>query len=285
MKASEYISNILSKTDREFDAVTIEEINKRLAGIDVPDAIVESLSDIVSKKAAMVDRDIAERHKNKLYDNLTKSQTNALLAAGYTQDEVSVINNLDINDRLNKIIEINTNKLKTQYSASETEQIALAKKEALAEKERAEMYQNQLLKKQDDFTTYKTTLENETKLNYMIDKIRFRTDGIPKDKAAELLKSELNSYLKSRNAKVVFQNNQARVVDINDETEDYYDENNKLLDVNRLTIRLAQSLNLVDKNVTEPKENGSKKIINVGGGKKSTTDVYKKTVEALMKRK
>lgn len=282
MKAIDFVNQVLNRTNFEVTPELTETLNQKLSGVDVPDEVEKSLINIISKETALVDKEIAAKHKGKLYDNLTKSQTNALLASGYSQDEISIINNLEFDQRVSKILEINTNKLKAQYSASETEQIALAKKEALAEKERADNYQQRLLSKEEELRQREVSLRNEYSLNGFIDKVRFKADGLPKDKAANLLKSELNSYLHSKGAKVVFESGQPRVVNSDDETEDYYDENSKPVNLDRLLIRLAQSLNIVDKSVVEPKENSKTKTVNFNAGPKTANDAYKKTLNKLL---
>lgn len=282
MKASDFLQGVLSRSNVEIDSETQNEIIQKFAGVDVPDKIVEPvLNNIITKDAAAVDKDIASKHKTKIYDNLTKAQTNALLAAGYSQDEVSIINNMQLEDRISKIVEINTNKVTAKFSASETEQIALAKAQAEAEKTRADSYQEKLLKKDEDFRKQQESLRSEFMLDSLVEKISYKKDGIPVQTAINVMKSELKSWLNARSAQIIFVEGRPKIVSAQDPTEDFYDENNKPILVDRLLIRIAQSQNLVDNKVQEPKPNpgNSSRVIPVRDSKTSAKDYFNDLVK------
>lgn len=288
MKASDFLKNVLNKAEVEIDSATEAQIMNNFAALDVPDTIIEPvMNNIITRNQAKVDKDIAERHKNKVYENLTKSQTNALLAAGYTEDEVALVNNLPLEDRVRKIIEINTNKVSSKFSASETEQIALAKKQAEAEKARADEYQSKILKKEEEYRARENDLKNEFQFDTLLDVVPYKKDGIPKRNAMDILKRETQAWLSARNAAVVFVDGRARTVNADDHSEDYYDENNKPVVIERVMLRLAQSMNLVGKEAIEPKQEPGtkKKTISFHTAPSSASDYFRNFTSSLMQKR
>ena len=289
MKLSTFFDNLNNKID-DFDVSTdiINDIHTRFADQEIPDQYADVLTKIISRKEAMIDKEIADHHQKKVFSNLTKAQTNRLLAQNFSDDEISLINQLSVEERLDKILEIQKSKISSHFSQSETDKVKQYEELMQREKERADKFQQTIISKETEFQKREENIRNEYLLSSYLDSVKYRTDTVPRETAISIMKNELKSFLDVRNAKLIFVHNNPKIVMKDDETEEYYDENNKSIKLNNLIIRLAQSQNLVDRTVIE-KSNSTdpSKVIkhSVGAKKTDSSDYYKNFMNTLLLKK
>ena len=287
MKLSTFFENLNSKVDDfEISTELHNELLTKFSEQEIPDDYANILTKFISKKEAYIDKDIAQHHQQKVYSNLTKAQTNRLLAQNFTDDEISLINQLSVEDRIEKILELQKTKITSLYSQNESDKIKHYEALVNNEKERVEKFQQTLLQKEQEVGKIEERIRNEYMLNSMLDDVKYRTDTVPRATAKKILKTELEAYLSQRGAKLIFINDTPKIVHRDDETEEFYDENNKSIRLNNLIVRIAQSQNLVDNKVIEKvnSDKPAKSITNFDSKKTDTNDYYKKFMNNFLKR-
>lgn len=245
MKAGIFLKELLAKAEVS-DEVLLAAA-EQLEG-ELPDNVGDILPNILTPKSAKSNKDITSFFDTKFNERLTKTQVAKLQEAGFSEAEVAEIKKLSPEERLVRVAQIEREKASSVLNTSVDERVASFQKQAQEAEAKALSYQKALLEKDKYYASVIEGVKMETDLNSFLSSIQFRKDGIPRDAALKLVKDELKTALEVAGAQLTFINGFPKLVRRDDNSLDFYDDGNNLVDAGRFIFAIANRLNLVETN-------------------------------------
>jgi nicotinamide mononucleotide adenylyltransferase len=249
MQASIFLKELLSKA--EFNNEEVISAVESLQG-EIPDAVADILPKLLTEKAAKSSKEINSFFENKYNERLTKLQINKLAEAGFSDNEINEIKKLKPEERLLYIAQVERERASLANNASVDERVAEMEKRLKEAEAKVLAYQKSLIDKDKHYASVIQGIKMETDLNNALATIKIRKDGIPLEAAYKLIKDEMRTQLEIMGASLQFVNGYPKLVRADDNSLDYYDENNNLVDGNKFIISIVSKLNLLDKVPNQP---------------------------------
>lgn len=232
---------------------------------EIPDiflSVVENASKLFTLDAAKANKELGDYFTQKNNTHLKGIYKNVLKGKQLEEDLIEKLINAELPQILeNAITEVEL-KTKKFASISEDERLEQERRQTQLEREKRERIEKQYADRerrirdeyeQEVIENKLTTLIHNMSLNNKLDK----RDSI------KLIKEELFNQLSLRGTCLVKINDDLKVVQTSDKTQQYYDENNNLLDIHKLLNKIASEKGLYEtQNYTNNLTNNKTKSYN-----------------------
>lgn len=230
----------------------VEEQIKNLNNIDLTEDF-NAAQKLLSLDAAKSSQDIAQFFNQKYNQDLTRAQTAKLQASGFSDDDISIINQLDVTERTSKIIEIQKNKLESQLGFSADERVKTLENQIKDWQSKAETYQRALdeerKKAQNEISKYQQTQN----IMSFISSLPVRKDIFSADELQKSIYEKAQIEAARLNGQIVYRNGKMEVVSTEDGMTKIYDEFFNPVSAEKMIRDVAQNNNLLK--IEEPAGN------------------------------
>lgn len=245
--------DLFQKAEIDIDDKLREAIEKS-GEIELPDSATELTSKLLTEKAAKANKSIEKYFEDKVNKALTSLQVQKLKDLGFDDSQVKEISQLAPADRIAHIIEIQRqlSGVTTNATIDEVEKRYKKIEEELRAKLSAK--DQALLEREKHYNAKVEEARNDSEFSSFLSTFNFRKDGLPKERTYALVKEDVNKFVSSIGGVLYFINGNPKLMRANDPTMELYDDNNNLIDAKQLIYKIADGLNVLEKNVNPPKQ-------------------------------
>lgn len=245
MTLENFIKNTLDRAGVENKETLLAQV-QNLKG-DVPDEFGEVLNRLMTKEAAMANSELATHFFNRRNQTITQAQAAKLEAAGFTKDEIKIITDLSPEERTEKILSIQHDKLVAQGKLSVDEKTKSLQSELDSARKVQVSLESQLQEARKNSAKQLEDFKDMQVIRTELAKLNLRTDILSREEVITLLIDKANTFLASKNAKIkVIGGTRLSVVNKDDGVTPAYDEYSTPLNADKIFRSVAAEAKLLN---------------------------------------